>query len=66
MEPLESRLQFTLGQKRLTFWKRNTNRFTLFRVLIERSEIKVYDKVSEVSRVFYLCVVSVHSGWLHT
>ncbi|KEH16863.1 hypothetical protein MTR_0082s0230 [Medicago truncatula] len=44
-------------------WKRNTNRFPLFRVLIERSEIKVvYYKVSEVSMVFYLCVVSVHSG----
>ncbi|KAL0295779.1 UNVERIFIED_CONTAM: hypothetical protein Sangu_3184900 [Sesamum angustifolium] len=66
MEPLESRLQFTLGQRRLTFWKRNTNRFTLFRVLIERSEIKVYDKVSEVSMVFYLCVVSVHSVRLRT
>ena len=47
-------------------WKRNTNRFPLFRVLIERSEIKVYDKVSEVSMVFYLCVVSVHSGKLRT
>ncbi|KAK4835795.1 hypothetical protein QYF36_014730 [Acer negundo] len=38
----------------------------LFRVLIERSEIKVYDKVSEVSMVFYLCVVSFHSGRLYT
>ncbi|RYQ84102.1 hypothetical protein Ahy_B10g103007 [Arachis hypogaea] len=47
-------------------WKRNTNRFPLFRVLIERSEIKVYYKVSEVSMVFYLCVVSVHSGRLRT
>ena len=47
-------------------WKRNTNRFPLFRVLIERSEIKVYDKVSEVSMVFYFCVVSAHSGRLRT
>lgn len=47
-------------------WKRNTNRFPLFRVLIERSEIKVYYKVSEVSMVFYLCVVLVHSGRLRT
>lgn len=29
-------------------------------------ECKVYDKVSEVSMVFYLCVVSVHSGRLRT
>ena len=47
-------------------WKRNTNRFLLFWILIERSKIKVYDKVSEVSMVFYLCVVSVHSGRLRT
>lgn len=46
--------------------KRNTNRFQLFRVLFERSEIKVYEKVSEVSMMFYLCVVSVHSGRLRT
>lgn len=62
MEPLESS---HLG-KDDRLWKWNTHRFPLFRVLFFRSEIKVYDKVSEVSMVFYLCVVSVHSGRLRT
>ena len=64
MEPLVVRSSH-LGKDDLV-WKRNTNRFPLFRVLIERSEIEVYDKVREVSMVFYLCVVSVHSGRLRT
>ena len=68
MEPLESRPQFTLGQRRLTLFGSGTRTdfFPLFRVIIERSEIKVYYKLSEVSMVFYLCVVSVHSGRLRT
>lgn len=41
MELLESRLQFTLGQRRLTLEAEQNFSW----VLIERSEIKVYEKV---------------------
>ena len=61
---MESRLCPSVNCRRI--WKLHTNRFPLFRVLFFRSEIKVYEKVSEVSMVFYLCVVSVHSGRLRT
>lgn len=63
--PLESRLCPSVNCRRLTL-EAEHEPMELFRVLIERSEIKVDDKVSEVSMVFYLCVVSVHSGRLRT
>ena len=57
MEPPESRLQFTLGQRRLTLEAEHEPISA-----IPGSEIKVYDS----ALVFYLCLVSVHSGRLRT
>lgn len=69
MEPLESRLKFThalLWEKTADFGSGTLTYFCYSGFLLSVAKSYDYDKVSEVSMVFYLCVVSVHSGRLRT